>query len=266
METQNITNTISNSLNSLFSSLQKSLDDDIFKALDKLTFIDSDILNSKYFSNLLTDKANGLIVLANALLFGVLLYYACSYLFSRFSLTKHSQSPLQFLSKFVVCAILINFSGFICEQILYVFDIITDCVRQIGFFFFSINVSFEFWSKELHDVFLAETVNPMINIFTFDGILQSFIYVGLINLLFTYSLRYIFISILILFFPFAILSLILDSTNWIFKMWMKNFFSLLFVQIFISVVLLLIISIKYSFTDYTVKILYIGRSFCPNEG
>ena len=260
METQNITNTISNSLNTLFTNLHNSLNDNVFQILDDITFIDGDILNHKYFSALLIDKANGIIIIANCLLFAVLIYYAASFLFSHFSLSKSIQTPYQFIAKFVLCAILINSSDFLCDQILNIVDIITDCIRNIGFSFFSIDVSFVYLSKELTSVFRSETTQ-LINVFTFDGILSSFMYFGFINLLFTYSLRYIFINILILFLPFALLSICLDSTFWIFKMWLKNFISILFVQIFISVILLIIMSLKYSFSDNTVKILYIGALF-----
>ena len=136
METQNITNTISNTLNTLFTNLQKSLDENVFKILDEITFIDTDIINSKYFSNLLSDKSNGLIILANSLLFAILIYYGASFLFSHFSPSKNHQKPLPFLCRFVLCAILINYSEFICEQIIYVFSIITDCVREFRIFLF----------------------------------------------------------------------------------------------------------------------------------
>lgn len=260
METNNITDTIVNSLNTIFKNLQDSLDGNVFKILDEITFINTDILDNSYFSNLLSDKANGIILIANALLFAVLIYYAISHLFSHFSMSNSSQSPLQFISKFVFCALLINFSEFICEQIIYIFSLVTDCVRNIGLSFFSINVSFSLWSEQVNDVFLSETF-PSIDIFTFAGILKSFLCFGSINLLFTYSLRYIFIKILILFFPFAILSICLDSTKWIFKMWLKNFASLLFVQIIVSVILLITISLKYTFSDTTIKVLYIGTLF-----
>ena len=260
MESQSVTDIIINSLNTLFSNLYSSLEDSIFTILDEITFINTDILGNKYFNNLLTDKANGIILIANSLLFAILIYYSITHLFSHFSYNHSAQRPLEFISKFILCAIILNFSDFICEQIIYIFDLITNCIRNIGVFFFSIDISFTFFSKEINNVFLIES-SPIVNIFSLDGILKSFICFGFINLLFTYSLRYIFIKILILLFPFAILSACLDSTRWIFKMWLKNFISLLFIQIFISIILLITISLKYSFSDYTIKILYIGSLF-----
>ena len=58
--------------------------------------------------------------------------------------------------------------------------------------------------------------------------------------------------------PFAILSLSLDSTSWFFKAWLRNLFSLLFIQIIISLVLLILFSMDYSSTNLFIKFIYIG--------
>jgi len=99
------------------------------------------------------------------------------------------------------------------------------------------------------------------NFFSFDGILKSFFTFGLINLLFSYSIRYILIKILILLFPFALLSLVTTSTSWIFKSWFRTFFSLIFVQIFIIFVLILLFSLNINTSDMFSQISYISTVF-----
>ena len=99
------------------------------------------------------------------------------------------------------------------------------------------------------------------NFFSFDGILKSFFTFGLINLLFSYSIRYILIKILILLFPFALLSLVTTSTSWIFKSWFRTFFSLIFVQIFIIFVLILLFSLNIHTSDMFSQISYISTVF-----
>ena len=99
------------------------------------------------------------------------------------------------------------------------------------------------------------------NFFSFDGILKSFFSFGLINLLFSYSIRYILIKILILLFPFALLSLVTTSTSWIFKSWFRTFFSLIFVQIFIIFVLILLFSLNINISDIFSQISYISTIF-----
>ena len=65
------------------------------------------------------------------------------------------------------------------------------------------------------------------------------------------------VKIFILICPFAILSLINESTSWFFKTWFRTIFSLLIQQSFISIILLLIFS--FDFQDNIIsKLMYIG--------
>ena len=81
---------------------------------------------------------------------------------------------------------------------------------------------------------------------------------SLLNLIFSYSFRYVMIKIFILLAPFAILSLALSSTSWFFKTWIKNLFSLLFIQIIVALVLLILFSMDFSNSDLLIKFIYIG--------
>ena len=87
----------------------------------------------------------------------------------------------------------------------------------------------------------------------------------IINLIFTYSLRYIMIQIFILISPFAFLTLISNSTDWFFKVWLKNFVSLLLVQILIALILLLSFSINYNSNIILSKLLFIGIIFALSK-
>ena len=97
-----------------------------------------------------------------------------------------------------------------------------------------------------------------LNVFSFNGIVKSFTSFGLINLVFSYSLRYIMIQIFVLISPFAFLSLVSNSSEWFFKVWLKNFLSLLLVQVFVSIILLLSFSIPLTDTSSITQLLYIG--------
>lgn len=59
-------------------------------------------------------------------------------------------------------------------------------------------------------------------------------------------------QVLILFSPFAILSLIDNSTNWIFKSWARAIFSLLLIQVFVPLIIIVI------FSSDKNKLLYVG--------
>ena len=97
-----------------------------------------------------------------------------------------------------------------------------------------------------------------INIFSLDGIIKGTITVSLLNLVFSYSLRYVMVKILILLAPFAFLSLTMENTAHFFKSWYRNLFSLLFVQIMVAIVLLLLFSMDYSKANLLNKFIYLG--------
>ena len=69
------------------------------------------------------------------------------------------------------------------------------------------------------------------------------------------------LKIFILLTPFAILSLVLESTSWFFKAWSKNLFSLLFIQIIVAIVLLILFSMDYSSNNLLTKFIYIGAMY-----
>ena len=66
------------------------------------------------------------------------------------------------------------------------------------------------------------------------------------------------IKIFILLTPFAILTLINQSTSWFFKTWFRILFSLLLQQSFISIILLIIFSFDFNADDIFSKLVYIG--------
>ena len=52
MDSTNITSTIISCINTIFSKLFSSLDNNLYSILDDLTFVDIDILNDDYFINI----------------------------------------------------------------------------------------------------------------------------------------------------------------------------------------------------------------------
>ena len=58
--------------------------------------------------------------------------------------------------------------------------------------------------------------------------------------------------------PLAILSLALSSTSWFFKAWIRNLFSLLFIQIIVAIVLVLLFSMDFSSSNLLFKFVYVG--------
>lgn len=251
----NISQTIAQSINSLFDNLFSSIDNNIYFILDEVTFIDTDIFSDKFFLNIFGETStSGILLIANSLLISFIIFYSIKLIYSYFTFSN-TEKPLQFLFKLIIFGILMNCSFFICEQLVYINSLISLSIREIGENIFNTNISFTELIKNLNNIISIEKSN--FNLFSMDGLLKSFIYLELISLLFTYSLRYILIKIFILISPFAFLSLISNSTNWLFKSWFKCFFSLLIIQSFVSIILLLIFSMDISSNELLSKILYI---------
>ena len=66
------------------------------------------------------------------------------------------------------------------------------------------------------------------------------------------------IKVFVLLSPFAFLSLTLNTTSWFFKAWLKNLFSLLFIQIIVSIVLLILFSLDFSSSNLFNQFIYVG--------
>ena len=258
-ETQtNITQTIMSTINSIFSSLFSSIDNNIYSILDDIIFINKDILKDKFTHSFFgTSTTTGLILLANSLLIGFSLFYIVRYAYSHY-IASQTEQPFQFLFKLFIFAVLANFSYFIMEQALDINSLISLSIREVGENIFGCNISFsELILKISNIVSLEETLN----IFSMDGFLKGFISINLLNLLFTYSLRYVILKVFILITPFAIISLINSSTSWFFKSWFKCILSLLLLQSLVALILLVIFSVDFSAKDTFSKIICVGSIY-----
>ena len=127
----NITTTIIETINTIIQSLFSSIDNNLYSILDDITFISSDIINDSYFEKILgTSGTNGILLIANSLLLGFILYYSIKFLFSHFTYNQ-IDSPIQFLSKCIIWGICINFSYFFIEQILNIIFLSTSLCSSI---------------------------------------------------------------------------------------------------------------------------------------
>ena len=72
----NISDTVTQTINSLFGNLFSSIDSNLYKALDSITFITTDIINSSSFEKIFgKSSSSGFLLIANALLVGFIIYY-----------------------------------------------------------------------------------------------------------------------------------------------------------------------------------------------
>ena len=254
--TNNITQTIINTINTIFETLFASIDNNLYSVLDEITFINSDILNDSNFEKLFgTSTSNGILLIANSLLLGFLLYYGFKYLMSH--ITYHKvDSPFSFVIKIVVFGICMNFSFFIVQMLLDLNSNISLAIRSLGENLFGKNICFSELINTINTKASIDTSS--LNIFSIDGLIKSTLSISLLSLVFSYSLRYIMVKVFVLLAPFAFISLCTDNTSWFFKSWLKNLFSLLFIQIIVSLVLLILFSLNFDDTNLFNKFVYVG--------
>lgn len=255
-QNSNMSQVVIDTINNIFNNLFKSIDTNLFKVLDDLTFISSDILEDKYFGKIFgTSATNGILLIANSLLIGFILYYSVKYLSSNFTFSK-IENPTQFIFKLIIFGIAMNSSYFIIQQILDINSGISSSIRSIGEDLFKQNICFS-RLIELINLNLKTTAENL-NIFSVDGLIKGTTTISLINLVTVYAVRFVTIKILVLISPFAILSLCLENTSVFFKLWIRNFLSMLFIQIIVSLVLLLLFSIDYNSNNMMIKFIYVG--------
>lgn len=147
-------NTILSTINELFSSMFSSIDNSIYSALDEIAFIDSDILTSTYLEKILgNSSSSGLLIIANALLIGFILYFAVRHLLSSFAIVE-AQNPFKFILKLILVGIFMNASFFLCEQIITINSLISTAIREVRwkfstcrYMFFKINQYLRCYNK-----------------------------------------------------------------------------------------------------------------------
>lgn len=255
MENSNLTTSIIETINSIFETLFSSIDTTIYSVLDELTFIDKNILNNSIFQKIFVSTGNnGLLVIANSLLVGFSLYYAIRLIYSYY-MNLQIERPYQFIFKLLIFGIVMNCSYFICNQFIQINSFISDAIRTVGSNIFGHDISFSELINKLNYLSIKENE---FNIFSFDGLIKSFISISLFNLIFSYSLRYIMVKVFILITPFAILSLINESTSWFFKTWLRTVLSLLFQQSLVAIILLIIFSFNFSSNNIISQLMCIG--------
>lgn len=245
-------------MNTLFENLFSSIDNNIYSVLDDITFVNKDILNDNLMEKLLgINSYSGIILIANSLIFGFAIFYTIRYLSSIYS-NSQVEKPYQFIFKLIIVSICVNSTHFICEQVLELNFLISGSIRSIGENLLHMSISFEDLILKINSLFYSGTT---LNVFSFDGMIKSFTSFGLLNLLFSYSLRYIMIKVFILITPLMLITMLNSNTSWIFKSWLKSVLSLLFVQSLISIILLIIFSTNFIENNIFSKLLYVGSIY-----
>lgn len=202
-----------------------------------------------------TDATNGFLLLANSLIFGIVLFYILNFAISHLIYSK-IDSPYQFLFKCVIFATCMNSSLWICENLINLIAFISDFIREIGSSINGFEITFSNLITHINSTLYPTMEN--FDIFSFDGILKFATTLGIIYILLIYSMRYILCKVLILLTPFAFISLINHRFDGFFKGWLKQFLTLLTMQIWVSILLVLGFTLEFHAGNTLSKLLYFG--------
>lgn len=135
-------NSILSTINELFGSMFSSIDGSIYSALDEIAFIDTDIINSTYLEKILGTSSNsGILMIANALLIGFILYFAVRHLLSSFAIVE-SQNPSKFILKLILIGIFMNATFFLCTQLINLNSIVSTAIREVRWKIFAYRYMF----------------------------------------------------------------------------------------------------------------------------
>ena len=100
LDNANIVETITNVINTIFNNLFSSIDNSAYATLDDITFISTDIIKESAMEKLLgSNSSTGIIIIANAVLVGLAIYYAIRYMSSIYTNTQ-IERPYQFIFTF----------------------------------------------------------------------------------------------------------------------------------------------------------------------
>lgn len=255
-EAINLGDLICDSLNTIFFKIFSSIDHTIYSNLDNILFIRSDMINDLKFQQLFgTDSTNGLLLIANSLIFGIILFYILRFATSHLIYSK-IDSPYQFAFKCIIFVACANSSFWICEQIVTLADLISSSICEVGYFINGTEISFSNLINTINS-----TLYPSLetfDIFSFDGILKLGSSLGILYILFVYAVRFILCKILILLSPFAVISLIHHQFDGFFKGWLQQFLTLLSMQIFVAIVLSLGFCLEFYSGNILSQLIYFG--------
>ena len=205
----------------------------LYSLLDETVFIQSDSIFTDKFNLLFSSDKFNLLILANLLLTGIVLYHIGKIIVSIYTGIE-TQFPYLYAIKAAIYGILLNTSLFICQQIINFNSLITEYLSELGKYLFDIDMTFVSLYNSINNI-VSEVDN--FELFSIDGIIHCMISFGFITLLITYILRFILLKLLILSSPFTFLCLLEDNLKPYFFNWLKYFIILLLTQNIIILVL-----------------------------
>ena len=246
-------NDIITNLNYLLEKVFKSIEGEIFKTLDKLTIIGPEILKEEPLKNIVFEnKVNGLVIIANTLILFFVIYYVFKQLIGIYNGNK-IESIYVFIIRIIIVCIIVNFSYYICEEILNIFRILGESIDTYASDLINKKVTFENLKDSIINI--ENIINT--DLVSLDGIIKGIISFGSVSILISFSVRYVTVIFLIIISPLAFVCLSSNLTSGIFNMWVKMLIVNLTVQIGIKLLIFIPLAYKNQ-NDIIYKIILVG--------
>ncbi len=246
-------NDIITNLNYLLEKVFKSIEGEIFKTLDKLTIIGPEILKEEPLKNIVFEnKVNGLVIIANTLILFFVIYYVFKQLIGIYNGNK-IESIYVFIIRIIIVCIIVNFSYYICEEILNIFGILGESIDTYASDLINRKVTFENLKDSIINI--ENIINT--DLVSLDGIIKGIISFGSVSILISFSVRYVTVIFLIIISPLAFVCLSSNLTSGIFNMWVKMLIVNLTVQIGIKLLIFIPLAYKNQ-NDIIYKIILVG--------
>ncbi len=116
--------------------------------------------------------ALGILLIANALLIGFILYFSVRHLLSSLAIVE-AQNPYHFILKLIFVGIFMNSSFFLCEQIINLNALVSSAIRDVGENFLHSDICFSKLIDVSNSIILVE--ENYSNVFSIDGIIKTIV-------------------------------------------------------------------------------------------
>lgn len=250
-----VTNII-NAINVIAEKIFKSVEGEVFKGLDNLLIINSEILDKEPLKTLFVKSdGEGIIVLAMSFVIFFLIYYIIYRMIAMYN-GENIDSIFKYMLRIIICVICSASSLFILGEVLNINGLLTEVITSIGKDLTGVEICFE----SLRELVLNLDEYMSEEALSIDGIIKGVISFGATTILITFAIRYVTIIFLSIVSPIAIMFAASSSTYGIFKSWVKMFLGNLFIQNIVVIILMIPLATRKVDSDLF-KIILVGSIY-----
>ena len=249
----NVLTNLNDAIYKLYSVIEK----DIYKILDKIVFIDSEIFYDQPLKLILKEENTKYIFLViNIIVFLYFIYFCLFQLITVYNGNKRQSFSLYIL-KMIMIILIVSNSYEMVKSTVSLVSLFTETSKSICYDIAKEDIQFENLNKNLNST--IELLNKETTL-TNSVFYSIFSYVT-IWIFISFSVRYVAIIICIILTPFFIITLLNSKTKFIFNIWFKYLIIHFIVQPFINFIIIVPIISKGNSEDSVYHVVLIGTMF-----